>query len=414
MRSRQGRHGAWLLLACLLLLPVPARASYEEFSTFSVGKTEDDDEFLFDQELVRSPADWHGEFDRALNAFRSSQGCFTAGQWHVDNELKVQVPLGDTARFVLDYRDIQDMEATYTWTRLEARFPIANTGIWGFRFSPSFEKSKHDMAALWRHGNAITPLEVQAVFTLEDIFNNFWSQRQVKVGGEAEPYTRHPFEPALDVTWRGRGPQFSVRAKWLTPSSKDFDTKDPALRRTEKLWGAKGDGMVAQTLGRTTVRGEFEEVQASKYAYWLQQPGDHHNFNSRWRIKGTLQQDFGLHAHVALHYFYMERTEVWRPPIANATINVIDRCVMADSWFHGPAGLGIWIGGLRDRVTVWDSGGIPVETTNTRYEDRAFFSLQKLFGRVRLQGNEGIELDKEPYPVTFHHDKGFIQLQTTF
>src|SRR5215470_8883354 len=102
MRGRHGRHAAWLLLGCLLLLPVPARASYEEFSTFSVGKTEDDDEFLFDQELVRSPADWHGEFDQALNAFRSSQGCFTAGQWHVDNELKVQVPLGDTARFVLD------------------------------------------------------------------------------------------------------------------------------------------------------------------------------------------------------------------------------------------------------------------------------------------------------------------------
>ena len=63
---------------------------------------------------------------------------------------------------------------------------------------------------------------------------------------------------------------------------------------------------------------------------------------------------------------------------------------------------------------VWPNGYIPVEPTGTRYEDRAFFSLQKLFGRVRLQGIEGIELDKEPYPVTFHHDKGFLQLQTTF
>jgi hypothetical protein len=27
---------------------------------------------------------------------------------------------------------------------------------------------------------------------------------------------------------------------------------------------------------------------------------------------------------------------------------------------------------------------------------------------------EGIELDSEPYTVTFHHDKTFLHLQTTF
>jgi hypothetical protein len=33
---------------------------------------------------------------------------------------------------------------------------------------------------------------------------------------------------------------------------------------------------------------------------------------------------------------------------------------------------------------------------------------------VRISGVEGIELDLEPYPVYFHHDKSFITLQTTF
>ena len=70
MRGRQGRHAAWLLLGCLLL-PARARASYEEFSTVNVGRTEEDDEYLFDSELVRSPFYWHDEYDHATSAFRS-------------------------------------------------------------------------------------------------------------------------------------------------------------------------------------------------------------------------------------------------------------------------------------------------------------------------------------------------------
>jgi hypothetical protein len=412
MRGRQGRLAAWLLLGCLLL-PARARASYEEFATVNVGRTEEDDEYFFDQELVRSPFPWHDEFDRATNAFRSSQGCFTSGIWHIDNDLKFSVPLSDSARFSLEYLDYLDMESVYSWTRLEARFPIPNAGRWGFRFTPSVDKSRHDMSLMWEHGNALSPLEVQGVFTLEDIFNHFWSQRQVKVGGDSEPYSRHPFEPALSVAWRGGGPKLSARAKWLTPSTKHFETNDPALRRTEKLWGAKGDGAVSQRIGATTIAGEFETVQASSYAYWEQQPGDHHEFSRRWRVKGSVIQDIGESAHLAVRYFYMDRTHVWRPPIANSTLNVIDRCVMLDSWFKAPWDLGVRLGGMRDRVTVWEDG-IPVDTHGTRYETRAILALQKVFGKVRVQVIEGIELDHEPYEVSFHHDKGFFQLQTTF
>jgi hypothetical protein len=413
MRGRQGGLAAALLFGCLLV-PARARASYEEFSTFDVGRTEADDEFLFDHELVRSPFAWHPEFDRTLNAFRSSMGCLTAGNWFMDNELKFEVPLGDTTRFVFGYRDVQDMEAVYSWTRLDARFPLPHAGLWGLRFSPTFEKSRQDVALLWDHGSAFTPLQVQAVFTVEDAFNKFWSTRQVEVGGEAEPFIRHPYEPALSVGWRGKGLTFQARAKWLTPSTKQFETTDPALRREVKLWGAKGDGLVSQTIGRTTIEAAFEDIQASTYAYWEQQPGDHHVFNRRWRIKGSLTQDIGEHAHVALRYFYMDRTEVWRPPIANNTLNVIDRALMLESWFQGPWAMGLRVGGLRDRVTVGDYVWSLAKSAGTRHETRALISLQKLFGRVRVQGTECIELDHEPYEVSFHHDKGFIQLQTTF
>jgi len=419
MRGRQGRHAAWLPLGCLLfLLPARARASYEEFSTLNVGRTEEDDEYMFDQELSRTPSYWRDEYDHASNAFRASQGCFTAGQWHIDNNLKFTVPLGDTAKFTLDYLDYADMESVYGWTRLEARFPIVHTGTWGYRYTPNFDKSRQDMALFWEHGNAFTPLQLQGVFTLEDVFNNFWSQRQVKVGGEPEPYIRHPYEPAMSVTWRGSGPKFSVNGKWLTPSTKHFETRDSTLRRTEKLWGAKGNSDVSQRIGDATIAAAFEMVTASSYAYWDQQPGDHHQFARRWRITGSLTQDIGEHGHVAVRYYYMDRTQVWRPPFANTTLNVIDRCVMVDSWFKAPWGLGARVGGLRDRVTVWHDGGIyglpAFDSQGTRYEDRVIISLQKLFGRVRLQGIEGIELDKEPYPVTFHRDKGFLFLQTTF
>jgi hypothetical protein len=160
-------------------------------------------------------------------------------------------------------------------------------------------------------------------------------------------------------------------------------------------------------------------VQASSYAYWNQRPGDFHQFGRRWRVKGSVTQAVGENAHVAVRYFYMDRTQVYRPPIADATLNVIDRCVMIDSWFDGPWGLGFHVGGMRDRVTVWSDKTIPLYTPplythGTRHETRVFISIQKLFGKVRVRGIEGMELDQEPYEVSFHHDKGFFQLQTAF
>src|SRR5262249_53375995 len=159
--------------------------------------------------------------------------------------------------------DFNDLEATYTWTRLDARFPLPHAGLWGIRFAPTFDKSRQDISALWDRGNVLTPLQISAVFTLEDAFNNFWSARQTRVGDESEPYVRHPYEPALSIAWRGAGPKFTARGKWLTPSTKTFDTKDPALHRQEKLWGAKGDGALWYDVGRTTARVDVETLPAA-------------------------------------------------------------------------------------------------------------------------------------------------------
>jgi hypothetical protein len=415
MRRRAPRWaGPLLACACTLLAAARARASYEEFSTLNVGREEEDDENLLDHVLVEQPKDWFDEWERSTRAFRSSQGCFTAGQWYLDHELKIKVPMGDTTYMDLGIRDVSDDESTYGWTQFDLRFPMPSLGLWGVRFRPSFDKSRQDIGLLWDHGTAITPLQIQAVMGFEDIFNKFWALRQVKVGDDSEPYLHHPYEPALHLVWRGHGPRFETNVKWLTPSSKQFVTIDPTQRRIEDLWGVKNDAELKQRVGDYVGTLDYEMVQASSFAYWEQQPGDHHQYSRRWRVEGNLQRRIGEHASLSLRYFYQERTQVWRPPISNTTLGVIDRMPMVESSFRGIWNTGMRVGYMRNRVTVTQDGIPPTSTYGTRFENRLFFSLQKQFGRVRIQGTEGIELDREPYPVTFHHDKGFIHIQTTF
>jgi hypothetical protein len=129
----------------------------------------------------------------------------------------------------------------------------------------------------------------------------------------------------------------------------------------------------------------------------------------------------GEHGSVLLRFFYQERTQVWEP-VLPTPLGVIDRMPMIESSFRAKWDFGMRVGYMRKRVTVsgypggpnFIFGGAKFPTFGSRYENRAFFSLQKQFGRVRIEGTEGIELDHETYPVTFHHDKGFIHIQTTF
>jgi hypothetical protein len=69
---------------------------------------------------------------------------------------------------------------------------------------------------------------------------------------------------------------------------------------------------------------------------------------------------------------------------------------------------------MYDRIGIARAGVDPFFTYGSRKESRAYLGLDARFGRVSVSGVEGIELDQEPYEVTFHHDKGFLRLQTTF
>ncbi len=409
--------GLFTLVLALVALASSARsacASYEEFRTVDMGKPEEDDESLLDHQLLRPPPAWHDEWSLANGSFRSSQGCLTAGRWYSDNQFRVRVPMGDTTKLELELLQVEDDESQYQWLRFDVRFPVSRLGLWGVRFAPSFEKSRQDAAFLWDAGNASTPFQVQVVMGIEDVFNNFWQSRQSEVNKEPQPYERHPYEPALRVFWRGAGPQVALGGKWLTPSVKRYDTADPALRRKERLWGAKGDAAVSQRIGNATLALGFEMVQASSWAEWDAVPGDHHLYSRRWRVDGGLSHPYGQHARVSAHFVYQERMQIWGPPIADALLDCIDRMPMVETSFLLPLGIGARAGYMHNRVTVVQNGVAPTSSWGTRKENRLFLSLQKRFGRVLLQGTEGIELDKEGYDVAFVHDKGFVHIQVPF
>jgi len=418
-----GRIAAIAGLACAAaFFAGSARASYEEFSTLYVGREEADDENLLDHVLVEQPAAWDQEWREARNGFRTAQGCFTAAQWYVDHDLKIRVPLGDTAFMALNVRDVSDDQSTYGWTRFDFRFPLAHAGLMGVRFIPSPDKSRQDVGLLWDHGNDVSRFQISAVMGLEDMFNKFWTLRQEKVGDESEPYERHPYEPALHLAWRGtphadgsRGPQLELNGKWLTPSIKRFDTDDPTQRRRYWLWGVKHDAALTQDWGTWSGALRFRQVQASSFTRFLDgRPGSYHLYGRQFRGEASLARRVGEHGSVLLRFFYQERTQVWGPPYPSAVFHGIDRMPMIEGSFLLPRRFTGRVGFMRNRVTSNLPPRILLWSQGTRVETRAFLSLQKKFGRVRVAGVEGIELDKEPYPVTFHHDKGFLQLQTTF
>ncbi len=416
--ARPGRGVAALaaLLAWAIAFgPTPARATYEEFRSLYIGKLEEDDETLLDHVLVHQPLEWREAWERSPGGFRSSQGCFTSGKWFLDHDLKVRVPMGDTTTLTIEIRNVSDDESTYDWTRFDLRFPISHhLGTVGLRLSPTFDKSRHDVALMWEHGRPDSGFSVQAVAGLEDVFNKFWSSRQVRVGDESEPYERHPYEPALRLGWIGNGTRATVGGKWQTPSIKFIDTHDPALRRRDHLWGVKHDASVAQRFGRNTAELGYESVQASTFEYWDFVPGDHHRYGRRTRGEAAYTRWLGEHGRLTMRFIYQERTQVWRPPVTNDALSVIDRMPVIEAGFRAPLDTYARVGLMRNRVTVVGIPWRPVYTEGTRLETRGYLALQFRFGKVLVQGIECIELNREPYDVAFIHDKGFLHFQTTF
>jgi hypothetical protein len=69
---------------------------------------------------------------------------------------------------------------------------------------------------------------------------------------------------------------------------------------------------------------------------------------------------------------------------------------------------------MHDHINIHKDPGVPGFTYGTRGENRLYLGLDLRFAKVRTGGIEGIELDREPYEVAHHHDKGFLTLQSVF
>jgi hypothetical protein len=422
---------ACAVLALALLAP-PARASTEEFESFDVLRPEEDDESTMDHLLTRFPADWRDEWEGAPLAFRTAQGCLTSGTWFQIHDLKLRSALGRRSRLDLELLQHADNEATYEWIQFDFRFPMpAAAGTWGVRFRPAFDKSRHDFGVLWSAGHDSSRVQVTAALGLEDGFNELWEFRQTRVGNDSRPYERHPLEPEMRVVWRSgdaarapharpgryddaRGARVEVGGRWFTPARQRLES--PALQVLERstLWGARGDARAEARWGRWAAEAAFDVVQAASSRTVLPAAEDGRTFRRRWALEGAARVRLARDWTAEARWVHQERVQHWRPPAGNGQFAAVERTPVLELGWRPAAGWGARVGYMRDRVTVDQRGALPGFTYGTRNETRIHLGLQARFGRVLVQGVEGVELDREPYEVSFHHDKGFLQLQTTF
>lgn len=419
MRLRRRAALAALAPLVLALLAVrPARASYEEFQGFDPVRAEEDDENLFDAWLARPPDDWRDAWEHATGAFRTDEGCFTSGQWYMAHDLKARSGFGRHAWLDIVFHQTADPEAQYEWLQLEWRFPT-RLGLWGVRFRPEFDKSRQDFAAMWGVGADTTALEVQAVFTVEDMFNELWEFRQSRVGNASQPYELHPLEPALRVIHRGAAGdawrhRVEAYAQWLTPSRQRFDAFDPTQRLKHTLWGEKGWLIAELGRGPAALQARWDHEQALSFDQYALGGPDPRLYRRRWSAEAEARWELSPRWALSGNWVYRDRAEDWRPPLADAAFRGLDR--MSAAFVHArlKPGLGVRLGAMLDRVSIAEAGTVPLFSYGTRNEARAVLTVEARFGRVQIAGTEGIHLDHEPYPVTLGHDKGFLHLQTTF
>ncbi len=403
-------------LSLVLAVPAaPARAGTEEFSTFHPEAQEEDDESVIDHLLARTPPEWRAEWERAPLAFRTAQGCLTSGQWLEDTRLKLETPLGKSARFALDVTQFEGDIATYDYLDLWLRFP-SRLGTLGVMFRPFHDKSRQDFALAWGVGADTSAFQVRATFGFEDLFNNLWAWRQTRVGNASEPYRRHPWEPALLIAWRHERWRAELSGKYLTPSIQDAPGIVSFLpNRRLTLWGT-----LADALAETEVLGLRAEARAGvRQARSTDQPvgfptGDDRDFRRAWSVEAALARGLGARHTVEARYAYGGRTEDYGLPLAAGTYDDVDRVVQLELRSAFAPRVGGRVGYLHDQITVDRTGFTPGGGEGTRKESRAYLGLNARFGRVSVAGVEGIELDLEPYEVFFHHDKAFLALQATF
>ena len=406
---------ALAVAAALALGPAVAHAGTEEFSTFHLAAMEEDDESVMDHLLARVPLAWRGEWERSVQGFRTAQGCLTSAQWFMDNQIKVQSPLGKQARFNLDYNQVAGDISNYEFLDLWFRFALRD-GMLGAMFRPMSDKSRQDMALAWELGADSSAFQLRAIYGFEDLFNNLWAWRQSQVGHVSEPYLRHPWEPALVLASRHQRWRIELSGKYLTPSLKVIAGPAPAaVDHHATLWGTLADlNLEAQALGF-----QWQAATHNQQARSTDQPidystSDDRNFRRGWTAEAAAARPLLRRLEGEVRYAYLERTETWGPPTGPGSFFGIDRVIQTDALYRFAERFTGRLGYVHDQITIDKSGYQPTGTEGTRKESRAYFGLDARFGRVRIAGVEGIELDLEPYAVYFHHDKAFITLQTTF
>jgi hypothetical protein len=404
------KRGALLAFFFLLVAPA-ARAGTEEFSTFSVYAQEEDDESLIDHMMSRPDHAWRDEWERSMQALRTSQGCITSGQWMVDTQLRIRSSLGGPALFGLDVRDQESDISSIQYFDFSFRFPT-KVGTPGFMFRPMFDKSRQDIALFWEAGRETSATVARLTFTFEDVFNDLFAFRQARVGQIGEPYEKHPFEPAVWVRIRRPAWDAEVNGQWLTPSIKRLAYQEDPLVPRVGLWGAYGSADVAVRFAGFELQGlgVNRQAQSDQEIPATGQGGN--DFRRQWSLETVVRRYFGSRWDGSAHYLYQERHEQSDSPYPDRYLNVVERVLEGEVHYRASR----WVarfGGMHDRISR-DLRGDPLASYASRIESRAYIGLGARFGKVSMDVVEGIELDPEPYPVWFHHDKAFLHLQTTF
>ncbi len=409
------RRVAPILFLLALVTAGPARGGTEEFSTFHVESMEEDDESVLDHLLVRAPADWRAEWERAPLGLRTAQGCLTSGQWFTDTDLKLSTPLGKRARFGLELNQVAGDIATYDFLDLWFRFPV-RFGTLGVMFRPFHDKSRQDLALAWEQGADSSAFQLRATYGFEDLFNNLWAFRQTRVGERSEPYLVHPWEPALELALRRERWRAELAGKWLTPSTKGTEPTTPGgPEHHETLWGT-----LVRAAAEVHSGGFTCELRGwNQQALGTDQPldystGDGSDFRRAWSVEMGVGHRLARRVTASVRYHYLERTEHYGPPVGPGRFEAYDRVLQGETVHAFAPWIALRLGGLYDRITIVKSGVTRYFSYGTRKESRAYFGLTARFGNVSVSGVEGIELDSEPYDVWFVHDKGFLSLQATF
>jgi hypothetical protein len=319
----------------------------------------------------------------------------------------------------LDLRQSEADRAQYQFMDFSFRFPT-RLGTPGAMFRPFFDKSRQDFALLWDFGADTTTAQLTLVAGFEDLFNNFWEFRQSAVGERAEPYLRHPYEPALRLVVRGAGRRAELGGRYLTPSRKRLilDSGDPSLDRVRTLWGTLAwASLEVDALGLAWEIRTTDQQAASSEALRVQPRPDGRDYRRQWSVETAARRRISRRWAAEARWIYQSRLQTHAPPVGPRAFVADDRVIQLEALWSAGSRLILRLGGVRDRITVTQAGNwptIPYGTYGTRSENRAYLGVAARWGRVSLQGIEGIELDHEPYDVAGIHDKGFLQLQTTF